>query len=123
VRATGSTPHPLPYGADYDDSSFDAELPGRAKTSGVARVNFDVKHVFVRPPPHQAADTMLEALSIPKLPVFVLDSAVKVSTPTRTVQTDTHGPWLGPPEACTPEAMALIRFFALSRETDSLPTQ
>jgi UDP:flavonoid glycosyltransferase YjiC (YdhE family) len=55
VRATGSTPHPLPYGADYDDSSFDADLPGRAETSGVARLNFDVKHVFVRPLPHQAA--------------------------------------------------------------------
>ena len=46
---------PLPYGADYDDSSFDADLPGRAETSGIARVNFDVKHVFVRPLPHQAA--------------------------------------------------------------------
>jgi MGT family glycosyltransferase len=54
IRATGATPHPLPFGADYDDSSFD-ELPGRVETSGVARVNFDVKHVFVRPLPHQAA--------------------------------------------------------------------
>ena len=41
--------------ADYDDSSFDADLPGRAETSGIARVNFDVKHVFVRPMPHQSA--------------------------------------------------------------------
>ena len=55
VRATGSTLHPLPYGADYDDSSLDADLPGRAETSGVARVNFDVRHIFVRPLPHQAA--------------------------------------------------------------------
>jgi MGT family glycosyltransferase len=55
VRAAGATPHPLPYGADYDDSTFDAELPGRAETSGVARVNFDVKHIFVRRLPHQAA--------------------------------------------------------------------
>jgi MGT family glycosyltransferase len=54
IRATGATPHPLPYGADYDDSFFD-DLPGRVETSGVARVNFDVKHVFVRPLPHQAA--------------------------------------------------------------------
>ena len=54
IRATGATPHPLPFGADYDDSTFD-ELPGRVETSGVARVNFDVKHVFVRPLPHQAA--------------------------------------------------------------------
>lgn len=55
IRATGAHPHPLPYGADYDDSSLDADLPGRAETSGVARVNFDVKHVFVRPMPHRAA--------------------------------------------------------------------
>jgi MGT family glycosyltransferase len=62
IRATGATPHPLPFGADYDDSSFD-ELPGRAETSGIARVNFDVKHVFVRPLPHQAAalDELLAA--------------------------------------------------------------
>ena len=55
IRAIGAIPHPLPYGADYDDSSFDADLPGRAETSGVARVNFDVKHIFIRPLPHQAA--------------------------------------------------------------------
>ena len=55
VRAAGATPHPLPVGADYDDSSLDADLPGRAETSGIARINFDVKHLFVRPLPHQAA--------------------------------------------------------------------
>jgi MGT family glycosyltransferase len=63
VQATGAVPQPLPYGADYDDASFDADLPGRAETSGVARVNFDVKHVFVRPLPHQAAalDELMKA--------------------------------------------------------------
>ena len=55
IHAAGATPHPLPDGADYDDTSFDADLPGRAETSGTARVNFDVEHVFVRPLPHQAA--------------------------------------------------------------------
>lgn len=55
VRATGASPHPLPYGADFDDSSLDADLPGRAETSGIGRVNFDVKHLFVRPMPYQAA--------------------------------------------------------------------
>jgi MGT family glycosyltransferase len=53
IRAVGAEPRPLPYGADYDDSAFDAELPGRAETSGIARINFDVEHVFVRPLPHQ----------------------------------------------------------------------
>ncbi|TPG37272.1 glycosyltransferase [Mycolicibacterium hodleri] len=55
VRATGATLHPLPYGADFDDTSLDADLPGRTETAGVARINFDVRHVFVRPLPHQAA--------------------------------------------------------------------
>lgn len=55
VRAAGARPHPLPYGADVDDATLDADLPGRAATSGIARINFDVKHVFVRPMPHQAA--------------------------------------------------------------------
>lgn len=53
IRAVGATPSPLPYGADYDDSAFDAENPGRAETSGIARINFDVESVFVRPMPHQ----------------------------------------------------------------------
>jgi MGT family glycosyltransferase len=55
VRSTGAHFHPLPYGADFDGSSLDADLPGRAETSGTARLNFDVEHVFVRPMPHQAA--------------------------------------------------------------------
>ncbi len=73
VRATGATPHPLPYGADYDDSSFDADLPGRAETSGVARVNFDVKHVFVRPLPHQAA-ALDELMAARRFDAIVVDA-------------------------------------------------
>lgn len=53
IRAVGAEPRPLPMAADYDDSAFDAELPGRAETSGVQRINFDVERVFVRPMPHQ----------------------------------------------------------------------
>lgn len=53
ITAVGAQPRPLPYGADYDESTFDAELPGRAETSGIARINFDVEHVFVHPLPHQ----------------------------------------------------------------------
>ena len=53
IRAVGAEPHPLPHGADYDDATLDADLPGRAATSGIARINFDVDHVFVRPLPHQ----------------------------------------------------------------------
>ncbi|MGP4058839.1 glycosyltransferase [Mycobacterium sp. 4D054] len=53
IRAVGADPVPLPYAADYDDSSFDADLPGRAQTSGLARLNFDIEHIFVRPMPVQ----------------------------------------------------------------------
>ncbi|GAS96954.1 glycosyl transferase family protein [Mycolicibacterium canariasense] len=55
IRAIGAEPLPLPTGADFDDSALDADLPGRAETSGIERVNFDIKHVFVRPLPYQAA--------------------------------------------------------------------
>ena len=55
IRATGAHAHPLPYAADYDGSSFDEDFPGRSQTSGVARVDFDVEHLFVRPMPYQAA--------------------------------------------------------------------
>lgn len=53
IRAVGAEPRPLPLGADYDDSAFDADLPGRAETSGIARLNFDVENIFVRPLPYQ----------------------------------------------------------------------
>ncbi len=53
IRAVGAEPRPLPPGADYDDSAFDAELPGRAETSGTARLNFDIENIFVRPMPYQ----------------------------------------------------------------------
>lgn len=54
IFAAGGHPHPLPAAADYDDTSFDAVLPGRAETSGTKRLNFDVTHLFVRPLRHQA---------------------------------------------------------------------
>lgn len=53
IRAVGAEPRPLPHGADYDDSALDDDLPGRARTSGIPRINFDVEHIFVRPLPHQ----------------------------------------------------------------------
>jgi len=55
ILAAGATPVPLPAEADYDDSSLDANLPGRTETSGIKRVNFDVTNVFVKPIPDQAA--------------------------------------------------------------------
>ncbi|BDX31285.1 glycosyl transferase [Mycobacterium antarcticum] len=72
VRATGATPHPLPLSADYDDNSLD-DLPGRAETSGVARVNFDVRHVFVRPLPYQAA-ALDELMAVTRFDAILADA-------------------------------------------------
>lgn len=89
IRATGAEPRPLPLVADYDDSAFDAELPGRAETSGIARINFDVEHVFVRPLPHQfnalrelMADNdydaiLTDAFFLGTLPLLLDDTAVR----------------------------------------------
>ena len=55
ILAVGARPVALPAAADYDDSSFDADLPGRAETSGIARLNFDITNLFVKPMPAQAA--------------------------------------------------------------------
>lgn len=89
IRAVGAEPRPLPLGADYDDSAFDAELPGRAETSGIARINFDVEHVFVRPLPYQynAVQELLadndydailsDAFFLGVLPLLLDDTAVR----------------------------------------------
>lgn len=89
IRATGAEPRPLPLVADYDDSAFDAELPGRAETSGIARINFDVEHVFVRPLPHQfnalrelMADNdydaiLTDAFFLGTLPLLLDDTAMR----------------------------------------------
>lgn len=73
IRAIGAIPYALPYGADYDDSTLDADLPGRAETSGVARVNFDIKHVFIRPLPHQAA-ALQEMMAAHRFDAIVADA-------------------------------------------------
>jgi MGT family glycosyltransferase len=48
IFAAGAHPEPLPAEADYDDTSLDADLPGRAEISGVKRIDFDVTHLFVK---------------------------------------------------------------------------
>lgn len=54
IRAVGATPHPIPVEADFDMTRLDIDLPGRADTSGIKRVNFDIVRLFVQPMPHQA---------------------------------------------------------------------
>ena len=71
VRATGATACALPYGADHR-GSLD-ELPGRAETSAVARLNVDVEQVFVRPMPLQAA-ALDELMATTRVDVLLTDA-------------------------------------------------
>ena len=54
IRAVGATSHAIPIEADFDVTRLDIDLPGRADTSGIKRVNFDIVRLFVQPMPHQA---------------------------------------------------------------------
>jgi len=74
IFGAGAVPQPLPAAADYDDSSFDAELPGRAETSGIKRVNFDVTNLFVRPMPDQA-DALDNLIAQHHFDAIIVDSA------------------------------------------------
>lgn len=115
IRATGAEPRPLPLSADYDDTSI-SELPGRAETSGIPRINFDVEHVFVRPLPHQfnalrelLADNTYDAIItdaffLGTLPLLLDDTATRPpilsysTTPLFLTSTDTApgGPGIAP---------------------------
>jgi len=53
IRAVGATPRAIPAEADFDLTRLDIDLPGRTKTSGIKRVNFDIVRLFVQPMPHQ----------------------------------------------------------------------
>jgi MGT family glycosyltransferase len=53
IRAVGAIPQAIPVEADFDMTRLDIDLPGRAETSGIKRVNFDIVRIFVQPMPHQ----------------------------------------------------------------------
>ncbi|WP_197380165.1 nucleotide disphospho-sugar-binding domain-containing protein [Mycolicibacterium mengxianglii] len=55
IRAVGATPAALPPEAEFDEADLDAEFPGRSKTSGVRRLNFDFVNTVLGPMPHQTA--------------------------------------------------------------------
>ena len=58
IRAMGAIPRAIPAEADFDLTRLDIDLPGRADTSGIKRVNFDI----VRPVP--AADAAPGACAV-----------------------------------------------------------
>ena len=51
IRAIGATPAAIPAEADFDSTRLDLDLPGRAETSGIKRVNFDIQRIFLQPMP------------------------------------------------------------------------
>lgn len=53
IRAVGATPASIPLEADLDLDRLDIDLPGRAETSGIKRINFDIARLFLQPMPHQ----------------------------------------------------------------------
>ena len=53
IRAIGAIPAAIPADADFDVTRLDLDLPGRAETSGIKRVNFDITRIFVAPMPLQ----------------------------------------------------------------------
>jgi MGT family glycosyltransferase len=54
IRAVGATPAPIPVEADLDLARPGLDLTGRAETSGIKRVNYDIVRLFLQPMPHQA---------------------------------------------------------------------
>ncbi|CAN5744050.1 glycosyltransferase [soil metagenome] len=55
IRAVGAVPAALPAEAEFDETDLEGEFPGRAETSGIERLNFDITQVFLSPMPHQTA--------------------------------------------------------------------
>lgn len=55
IADIGARPRALPAAATFDVTRLDSDLPGRAETSGIKRVNFDIQQVFLSPMRHQTA--------------------------------------------------------------------
>ena len=53
IRAIGAIPAAVPDEADVDSARLDAQWPGRADTSGIKRINFDIVNFFLQPMPYQ----------------------------------------------------------------------
>lgn len=73
IRAVGARPHPLPLKADFDETRLDIDLPGRADTSGIKRVNFDIVRLFVAPMIHQAAE-LSELMAQNRFDAIIVDA-------------------------------------------------
>jgi MGT family glycosyltransferase len=73
IRGIGARPCALPAIAVLDETRFDLDLPGRTKTSGIKRVNFDIMQVFLAPMPHQTA-ALAKLMSETRFDAIIADS-------------------------------------------------
>lgn len=75
IQAVGATPVALPAEADFDESRLDGDFPGRADTSGIRRVNFDIVRLFLAPMPFQTA-ALTELMDRTRFDAIITDAAV-----------------------------------------------
>jgi MGT family glycosyltransferase len=120
IRAIGATPQAIPAEADFDMTRLDIDLPGRAETSGIKRINFDIVRLFVQPMPHQTsvlsrlmAHTKFDAIIVDAgffgiLPFLLGDRAARPpvlaysTTPLMVTSRDTAPSGMGLPPSSTP---------------------
>jgi len=74
IRAIGAIPAAIPAEADFDSSRLDLDLPGRAETSGIKRVNFDIQRIFLQPMP-LLTRAMSDLMAQTRFDVILSDSA------------------------------------------------
>lgn len=73
IRAIGAIPEAIPLEADLDLDRLDIDLPGRAETSGIKRVNFDIVRLFLQPMPHQTR-MLSELMARKRFDAIILDA-------------------------------------------------
>jgi MGT family glycosyltransferase len=130
IRAIGATPQAIPAEADFDMTRLDIDLPGRAETSGIKRINFDIVRLFVQPMPHQTtvlsrlmAQTKFDAIIVDAgffgiLPFLLGDRAARPpvlaysTTPLMVTSRDTAPSGMGLPPSST--ALGRLRNGALN---------
>ena len=130
IRAIGATPQAIPAEADFDMTRLDIDLPGRAETSGIKRINFDIVRLFVEPMPHQTtvlsrlmAQTKFDAIIVDALffgilPFLLGDRAARPpvlaysTTPLMVTSRDTAPCGMGLPPSST--ALGRLRNSALN---------
>ncbi|AEV74640.1 glycosyltransferase, MGT family [Mycolicibacterium rhodesiae NBB3] len=74
IRAVGAIPAAIPAEADFDSTRLDLDLPGRAETSGIKRVNFDIQRIFLQPMP-LLTRAVSELIAQTRFDVILTDSA------------------------------------------------